>query len=84
MTYAKQTYRFGGAWTARGTPHGQLEGSGRAVHMVSVCQTYVGKILTLRFEPVEGSSPSGSRACASHMLALGLREPLGPELNLGG
>jgi len=39
---------------ARGTPYNRPVGSGRAIYMVSICQIYIGKILTLRFELVEG------------------------------
>jgi hypothetical protein len=38
---------------ARGTLCGRLAGSGRAMYMVSICQIYAGKILTLRFKLVE-------------------------------
>jgi len=38
----------------RGTPRGYLAGLGRAIYIVSICQIYIGKILTLYFKLVEG------------------------------
>ena len=39
---------------ARGTSYGHPVGLGRAVHIVNVCQIYIGEILALRFKLVEG------------------------------
>ena len=49
----------------RETPCGRLGGSGHAMYMVSICRIYIGKILTLRFKPVEGVD--GLTRCFSYI-----------------
>ena len=49
----------------RGTPYGYLVGSGRAIYIVSICQLYIDKILTLRFKLVEGVD--GLTRCSSYI-----------------